>query len=139
MSVFYHWKMILGLVAIFVTGILVGFVIVFSIVHHAATHPVLMNAWVDARVGELNRRLKLTPEQKQKIRPIVEKAGLHIREIVGHGLADFAQTERDAHDELIKELTPEQQQKMDKMRDDIRKHLRDLVNREYGKVVPKQP
>ena len=134
---FRHWKMILGLAAIFAAGFGTGIMSIVFIVHHTVTHPVQMKVWTESRLSELQRSLKLTTEQKEKIRPIIEKAGNRIRSIVGNGLAEVMETEREAHDELIKELTPEQQRELEKRRDEIRKRLRDLVNRETGKVIPK--
>lgn len=139
MSIFRHWKMILGLAAIFAAGFGTGVISVVLLVHRTITHPVQIKVWTEARLGELERHLKLTPEQKEKVRPIIEKAGNRIRSIVANGLAEVVETEREAYDELIKELTPEQQKELEKRRDEIRKRLRDLVNRETGKLARKGP
>jgi Spy/CpxP family protein refolding chaperone len=99
---------------------------------------------VGQRIAEMTERLKLTPDQVAKIRPIVEshvgklkdlKASLgsqptraQKREAVGK-LRDLSS---DFAKQVSALLTPEQQAEWKKLRDENRERLRDFVKKKAG-------
>jgi hypothetical protein len=127
-----HWKMILGLMAIFATGVGTGGVAVIVLLHRVVTTPVSSQRWVDSRMADLERKLKLTPEQKGKIQPIVEGAVERMRGIGGEAFEKIIATAEQAHADVAKELTPEQQVEFNKLRKQIINNLRELSQREIS-------
>lgn len=127
-----HWKMILGLFAIFGTGVGTGGVGTLVVLHKVFTSPVATKRWTESRLSDLEQRLKLTPEQKTKIRPIVENAATRFRGIGAEAFEKIIATAEEAHAEVAKELTPEQQAEFKKLRPQIINALRDLAQREIN-------
>ncbi len=138
MTLLRHWKMILGLLAIFVAGMGAGGFLAITGVIKIVKHQAKPEVWLDARMEELDRRLKLTPEQKQKIKPVLEDTVDRFHGIVDNGLNEFLQVIEAAHDRLNAELTPEQQQEWEKMRLAAMKRWRDFA-REEVKKAPQKP
>ena len=109
-------------VTVFVTSV--------ATIVHLVNKPEPVKQWVEARLKELDRRLKLTPEQREKIRPIVEKASARFRQIGAEAFSDILVTARETHEEVAKELTPEQRTEFDKYRQEVIAKLRELAQKE---------
>ena len=82
MKLLRHWKLILGMTAIFGAGALTGTVVTLQGVKRALTERSALKRWGDARMAEFQRRLKLTPEQRKEIRPILDRTGDRFHGIV---------------------------------------------------------
>lgn len=130
MSLFRHWKMILGLGAIFGSGFLTGVVTSVATIVHLVNKPEPVKQWVEARLKELDHRLKLTPEQRERIRPIVEKASARFRKIGAEAFSEIIVTAKETHEEVSKELTPEQRTEFNKYRQEVIAKLRELAQKE---------
>jgi hypothetical protein len=133
--------MILGLLALFGAGVGTGGIGTIMVLHRVFTSPEPVQRWTDARLWELEQKLKLTPEQKTKIRPMVESAARRFREIGGEAFEKIIATAEQTHDEVAKELTADQQAEFRKMRPQIIAKLRELAQREisvkaHGKRSP---
>lgn len=127
-----HWKMLLGLMAIFGAGVGTGGVGTFVVIYKMVTSPVSTQRWTNSRLSELESKLKLTPEQKTKIKPIVERTANRFREIGHEAFDKIFTTALQAHAEVAKELTPEQQVEFKKLRPQIISALRDLAQKEIN-------
>lgn len=132
MRLFRHWKMILGLMAIFGAGVGTGGIGTLLVLHHIFTRPEPTQRWAEARLKEMEKRLKLTPEQQAKIRPIVEKAARQFRDIGAEAFDKIIFTAGKTHEEVAKELTPVQQVEFRKMRQQVINTLRELAQREIN-------
>lgn len=130
MRLFRHWKMIIGLMAIFAAGVGTGAVGVVAIIVRTISKPVSTQRWVDSRMSEFSRKLQLTEEQELKIRPIVQTAAQRFQSIGGETFQQIIATAEQAHADVSKELTPEQQVEFNKMRRQVINALRDLSQRE---------
>src|SRR4051812_14006744 len=127
-----HWKVIIGLMAIFCTGVGTGGVGVILLAKHVSSTPVLTHRWVDDRMKELDRELKLTPQQKENIRPIIQTAAERFRAIGAGAFENVVATAEQAHEDVAKELTPEQQVQFKKFRQRAINSLRELMHREIN-------
>src|SRR5262245_24833648 len=114
MKVLRHWKMILGLMAIFAAGVGTGGVGVVLLLVRTFTTPVSTQNWVDGRMKEFDRKLKLTPEQKDKIRPILANAVEQLRSIGADAFQRAVAIAGQAHADVSKELTAKQQDEFNK-------------------------
>jgi hypothetical protein len=92
--------------------------------------PVATQRWADDKLADLDRRLKLSPEQKTKIRPIIVTAAERLRAIGADAFDQIVTTAEKAHADVAKELTPEQQVEFNKLRKQVINSLRDLSQRE---------
>ena len=130
MRLFRHWKMVVGLMAIFGAGVGTGGIGTVVALHRIFTRPQPQDTWVNARLGDLERHLKITPEQKQRIRPIVQSAGMRIRDIGGDSYERIVAVAEETLEEVSRELTPEQRAEFDRLRPHVISRLRDLTQRE---------
>lgn len=111
-------KITFYLAAIFVTGVVTGMFISYQVARHMMPSKEKM---VDHWCGELQSKLDLTPEQLQKIRPIIEsdmadfKDGL-CRQMVGNLSNCNAQ--------IAAELTPAQKVKLEQLQKDQERFIR---------------
>ena len=127
-----HWKMILGLLAIFGTGMGTGAVGTIVLLHRVFTKPVVSRSWAEARLRDLETRLKLTPEQKERIKPIAERTADRFRAIGAEAFEKIVATAQETHEEIRNELTPEQQAEFNRLRPQVISALRELAQREIS-------
>lgn len=130
MKLFRHWKMVGGLMAIFAAGMGTGAIGTVMLLHRVFTRAEPQDRWVTARLADLEKSLKLTPEQKQRLRPIVDRAGMRFRDIGSDAYAEITRIAGETRDELARELTPEQKAKFEEMRPQVLAKLRELAQRE---------
>jgi hypothetical protein len=130
MILFRHWRMIIGLMAIFGAGVGTGGVGTILLLQRIFTTPIATQRWVDDKLADLDRKLKLSPEQKAKIRPIIVAAAERLRAIGGETSDKIIATAEQAHADVAKELTPEQNVEFNKLRKQVINTLRDLSQRE---------
>ena len=70
-------------------------------------------------------QLELTPEQREKIRPMVERAEEDIRRLRQTGLRETGIILKRLQEDFATELTPDQRKKMEKMQEKMQERLRD--------------
>ena len=128
MSFLRHWKIAALLATLFVVGVVTGAVLTIAIVKKKADEN---DNWQRATYQLYKKRLKLTPEQEQRLNPVFETAGEDFRAVRREALRDVLDTIRRVNVEVEKELTPEQKTEFDKLREDIRNHLEE--RRKNGK------
>ena len=119
-----HWKIILALVGLFALGAATGSVITLKVVKRvieARTNPERMS---QSLLGEYQRRLKLTPEQVEKIRPILQRTGREMWELRTEMSGRTFQVIRLSHEDIAAELTPEQREEFTRLNRETRERLR---------------
>jgi Spy/CpxP family protein refolding chaperone len=117
------WKVILAFAGVFVAGAIFG----------GALWPQWFGHEGRGRrgFGELHMmdrlvsELSLTPEQKEKIAPIVARAEEETRRLRRESVQSFRAVMEKANGEIAAELTPEQKAKLD----DMRKRFRERIER----------
>jgi Spy/CpxP family protein refolding chaperone len=126
MKLLRHWKLVVGMTAIFGAGTLTGVVLTLQGVKRALTERSALKRWGDARMAEFQRRLELTPEQRKEIRPILDKAGTRFRGIVADAFEETLTQVEITHGEIATHLTPEQNAEFEKIKQDAVRRWRDL-------------
>ena len=119
-----HWKVMLALVALFALGAATGSVITLKVVKRAIegrTNPERMS---QSLLGEYQRRLKLTPEQVDKIKPILQRTGREMWELRSEMSGRTFQVIRASHEEIAAELTPEQREEFARLNKEMRERYR---------------
>lgn len=120
-----QWKLVAGFVLVFLAGTVTG---VFMGVAHAR-HPFFRSphrAFLKDGMGErLRVQLKLTPEQVEKISPIIDKTTGELETIRTETARRVHETMAQAHREMAVNLTDEQRAKLQEI-DSRHRHRRML-------------
>jgi len=133
-----HWKMIIGLGALYGAGCVTGFVLLLWVAVHNPT-PEQLNRWVNVRFKDYEKRLKLTPEQKEKIKPIVQNTRDQVRAITRLSVEQTLPVLDDAQHKIELELTPQQRVEFEKISREVMRHLRDFAQKQTAKPAPPAP
>ena len=124
MSWLKHWKVILALVALFLLGAATGVVGTLKVVKRfieSRTNPERMS---QSMLSEYQRRLRLTPEQAERIRPILQRTGREMWELRTEMSGRTLQVIRLAQDEIAGELTPEQREEFSQVNKEMRERYK---------------
>jgi hypothetical protein len=111
------FKRILGVLLIFVFGVIVGAVVTSAGATQKLRETLLggPEAVMDVVVKRLDRELKLDDEQKRKLQGIVDDARIQLRQSHAKIQPEVEQTLRDAEDRTRAILYPAQVKKFDEM------------------------
>ena len=102
-------KITFYLAAIFVTGVVTGmFISKLIVAHMMPSREKMVNHWCD----DLRSKLDLTPEQLQKIRPIVEKDMADFKDDLCHQMVANLSN---CNAQIAAELTPAQKAKLEQL------------------------
>jgi Spy/CpxP family protein refolding chaperone len=137
----WRWKTIFGLTAIFGVGFIAGGITSIAVVYKIITRPEAVKHWADSRLKDLEGRLKLTPEQKAKIEPIVQDAGGKVREVGARSFVEIAAIAKSAQGRISEQLTPEQRKEFEKLDKPILAKVTEWAQKEITmksreKIVP---
>lgn len=111
-----RWKIVLSFVAVFLAGALVGGAVTLRLAHEHFFRPPRPADMVAHIIKELRTELELTPEQVEKIQPIVEKSTAEAEQY-RHQIFQRLQTIFDASDDAIKaQLTNAQITKFEQLK-----------------------
>lgn len=109
------WGLIVGVLMVFAAGIATGMFLGARKAHD------VMTSRHEGRMGEhmrerLTRRLQLTPEQLEKVAPIIDETGKRLHEIRVESGRRVAETMRESHTAMAPHLTAEQRDKLERMK-----------------------
>ena len=128
-----RWKLISGLLLVFVLGILVGSVGTgFYLKHRLAPiikEPRARKAFIMKR---LSKKLNLTPNQKTKIEPIVEQMIEKRREYYRKIRPEIKRIMDQGFTQIKEELNEDQKKKLDELREKFQKHRRERKAKRLG-------
>jgi len=125
------WKIALAFLLVFAAGLAVGTVATKFQYKRAFERSLSPEYWVESAMEKLDREVKLTVEQKPKVRQLLEAGAKKVRENVVHMATDSALVIDRVGDQIAKELTPEQRQIHARMREEFRKGMRAALNMEF--------
>jgi nucleoid DNA-binding protein len=128
-----RWKLISGLLLVFVLGVLVGSVGTgFYLKHRLAPiikEPRARKAFIMKR---LSKKLNLTPNQKTKIEPIVEQMIEKRREYYRKTRPEIKRIMDQGFTQIKEELNEDQKKKLDELREKFQKHRRERKAKRLG-------
>jgi Spy/CpxP family protein refolding chaperone len=125
-------KITLYLSAIFLAGAVTGALILSIAWRHFMFGPPHPDKMAARWCGELQTELNLTPEQVQKIRPIVNDTMDEVRTSITHQLST---TISNCNTRIAAELTPEQQVKFQK----LIKEREEMMRQKFGEKASDTP
>ena len=123
------WTLAVAFLAVFAAGAMTGG---FVGAHYAKEHRkkrVMVMSPHEGAVAErmrdhLRRELELTPEQAEKVVPIIDEASAKLQTIRTETASRVRSTMEEAGREMTPHLTPEQQKKLEQLREKHRGRLR---------------
>jgi hypothetical protein len=118
------WKVILATLVIFIAGLVTGAVGAKRLLKppRAAAQHEPMQPWMlrEQFRTELDRRLRLTPEQNARIERVMHEGQERVKEIWSLVGPEMQAELRAVREEIRRELTPEQRRRFDEMMRDRR-------------------
>lgn len=124
MSWLRHWKVILALVALFLIGGVTGTAVTLKVVKQIVANRSNPERVPQLMLHEYERRLDLTPEQVEKIRPIMQRTGREMWELRAEMTGRTFQIIRHSNEQIAAELTPEQQKRFEELKTELRERYR---------------
>jgi hypothetical protein len=129
MNRFRKFKIVLYLTGIFLAGIVTGVFISFQVVRHMMpTQANMTGHWS----RELQSKLELSPEQMQKIKPVIEQTIGGFTDLLA---ADALSSLSNCNAQIAVELTPEQKVKFEQ----LAKKQREFIQQKLGGQAAPQP
>ena len=110
------WQIWLVLIAIFSTGVAGGWLVERHIARRLQPRPPPPEAWVARQIERVTDEVQLTPEQKERVMPIIKA---NIDELVKMRRQAFEIVDR-MERQIAKELTPEQRARYEKIMEERR-------------------
>ena len=124
MSWLRHWKIVLALTGLFLLGAATGTVVTLKVVKRfieSRTNPDRMSQTL---FQEYDRRLHLTPEQIERIRPILQRTAREMWDVRAEGARRTFQVIRLSQEEIAAELTPAQREEFERVNEMLRERYR---------------
>src|ERR1041384_2402793 len=115
-----NWKVILSMLAIFAAGAVTGAVIAVRVVATVANNRLNPERWPTAIVAQYRAKLKLTPEQIEKIKPVAEEGRQELRRVMATSMHDYIGIMRRFDEQLVPVLTEDQRKLHERMREEMR-------------------
>ena len=120
-----RWKLISGLLLVFVLGILAGSVGTGIYLKHRLVplikEPGARKSFI---MEKLSKKLNLTPDQQIKIEPIVNQMIEKRREFYRKSRPEIKKIMDQGFAKIKAELSEDQKKKLDELREDFKKHRR---------------
>ena len=121
-----YWKIIVGLVSIFIGGLGFGGVLE-SLRHHDAPQPTTHrpdNDWIESTLASLDKSLSLTATQKSEIRPQIEAAAREIQLSRQSALLKFEISLLELHRSIAPKLEESQKETLLKSQKSLEKRIK---------------
>ncbi len=114
------WKIILLLVGIFGAGCIAGGFVAVHLAQKALQRRGLPEQWGPARLKVLSERLALTPEQVERLKPIVRRDMEDLTRLRQQGFAESRRILERLERDIAAALTPEQKAKFEQFNREMR-------------------
>ncbi|MFI5335643.1 MAG: hypothetical protein ACHQ5A_02595 [Opitutales bacterium] len=124
------WKLVLLLTGIFFAGGVTGGFVAVRVVRNWAQRASQPEQWGPNRLKMLSKRLELTSEQVEKLRPIIKRDMEDLNRIRQSGFREARRILERMESDIATELTPEQKVKFEQLNAELRERLQ-RFNREH--------
>jgi len=128
MNLLRYWKLALGLTLVFVAGAVTGSVATHQFIKHGISQALNFDHWKAGVMHVLQTKLKLTPEQHQHIRVLVDARGQEIRAAFSTAFNESGHALVHLQKQIDQELTPEQRAIHLEMKQNFRSDLKKKFN-----------
>jgi Spy/CpxP family protein refolding chaperone len=119
------WKLVLLLVGIFAAGAVAGSFVTMRVGRNLIQRKMGVGPeqWGPQRLKMMTERLELTPEQQEKLSPIIQHDMQELARIRRNSFAETRRIVEQMNREIAAVLTPEQKVKFDEMNRELRERM----------------
>jgi Spy/CpxP family protein refolding chaperone len=128
MKLLRYWKVVLGLILVFVAGAVSGAVATRHLLARGLSKALNFEHWKAGTMEVLQDKLKLSPPQHQKIEQLVDERGHEIRATFATTFQQCGHTMVQLQHQIDQELTPQQREVHDQMKRAFRAELKKKFN-----------
>lgn len=121
------WKLVLLLTGIFLAGGVAGGFVTLEVGKNMLRKRLAPENWGPARLKKLEEHLKLTPEQIERLKPIVRRDVDELTRLRQQGFQETRRVLERMEKDIAEILTPEQRAKFEKLNAEMRERARRLV------------
>ncbi|HYC70901.1 MAG TPA: hypothetical protein VEB66_06830 [Opitutaceae bacterium] len=136
------WKIILLLAGIFATGATTGALVAVRVCKDKLEKPKSpppMEQWAPERLKRLKERLKLTPEQVEKLKPVMRRDMEELGQIRGTFFGESRRVIERMERDIAAELTPAQRQEYEKVKQESAERWRKMMQERERSGKPRGP
>lgn len=114
------WRVIIVLLGIFAAGGVTGGFVTLRVCKNKLLNRPVPEEWAPKHLKRLADRLELTPDQQEKIRPIIRRNIEQLNRVRNRSLDETKTVVEGMQQEITDKLTPEQRVKFDQMNQELR-------------------
>lgn len=122
------WKLVLLLGGIFLSGAIVGGFVSVAVAKTMLRQHLAPEMWGPARLKMLEKRLDLTTEQLERLRPIVRRDVEDLNRLRQQGFTETRRIIERMERDISAVLTPEQREKFEKINAEMRERARRMMD-----------
>lgn len=138
-----RWKIVLLLAGIFATGAATGALVATRVIKEKMSRgrSLSVEQWAPERMRRLTERLELTPEQQEKVQPIIRRNFEELSRLRGEFAQESRRVVQQMEREIASHLTPEQQAKYEQVKRETEERFRRMMQERVrsGKGRPDGP
>ena len=123
-----RWKIVLTLIAIFVAGAVTGGILTIRAMKYEMPRRIEVPPGTPFSVDRWLAHLHLTPNQDQKVRPIIEQVDNELRNLRALDLREIEGILDRAQDRMNAVLTPDQRERLRQMLEERKQRLEQWFN-----------
>lgn len=123
-----RWQIVVSLVVIFLAGSITGALFTIAIAKHEVRRQSDPTQWFQLTMQRWKTRLRLTPAQEEKLKPIVQETVEELRTLRASDLRQTDEILARARTRIEPELTPEQRVRLQKMQEARKRRLQEWLN-----------
>lgn len=128
MNTIARWKIVVSLAVIFLAGSITGALFTIAIAKHEVRRQSDPTQWFQLTMQRWKTRLRLTPAQEEKLKPIVHETVDELRTLRASDLRQTDEILARAKTRIDPELTPEQRVRLQKMQEARKRRLQEWLN-----------
>ncbi|MFA5057832.1 MAG: hypothetical protein WC485_06935, partial [Opitutaceae bacterium] len=113
------WQICLTLIAIFAAGGVSGGLVAYRVAQRRVPHSPRIEAWGARQMERVAQELQLTPEQRERIKPIVKRNMEELARLRRESMRTVHEIIQRMETDIAAELTPEQRVKYEQI---LKKH-----------------
>lgn len=121
------WKLVLLLTGIFLAGGVAGGFVTLEVGKNMLWKRLAPENWGPARLKKLEGQLNLTPEQIERLKPIVRRDVDELNRLRQQGFQETRRILERMEKDIAEVLTPEQRAKFEKINEEMRERARRLI------------
>lgn len=124
------WKLVLLLTGIFLAGSVVGGFVSLAVARSMVRERLAPEMWGPNRLKMIEKRLQLTPEQVERLKPIIRRDVEELTKLRQQGFQEARRVVERMEKDIASVLTPEQAVKYEKLNAELREKARRMFEQQ---------